>query len=130
MADYYVLDVEREVIPTAEQVANGKKGRKAYRVVFHIPIPVENNAAGIPLRSCVTQYRGTSSPVPWLDAAEQTKLTTGAVSAWPETVEANHDTSTLEFRDLADARFNALKVSLLDTLRARLERWGFDRTVP
>ena len=104
-------------------------GRKA-SVVFHIPIPVENNGAGRALRDAVSEFKGGTSQVPWIDPAELTQLGNGELYEHSETVGFLAADSNAQKQAKIDARFTALSTSVLDKARATLKFWGLNRDLP
>ena len=116
-ADYHVM-------------ATSKDGRKA-QVVFHIPIPIENNGAGLALRTAVSQFIGSfTSGVPWIAAGEVTQLENGELFEHSETVPFLAADSNAQKQTKIDNRYNALSASILNRVRTILKFWGKDRNVP
>lgn len=104
-------------------------GRKA-SVVFHIPIPVEDNSAGKPLRDAVSEHIGMfTSQVPWLPANEVTELENGEVYEHAETVNFLAADGNAQKQAKIDARYTALTSSVLTRMREVLKFWGKDRDV-
>lgn len=106
-------------------------GRTA-NVVFHIPIPVENNSAGVSLRTAISQYIGSSfvSAVPWIDSAEATQLTNGELYEHPEIVSFLAADTDGQKQTKIDDKYTVLSVNILDKIRTILKFWGKDRNVP
>ncbi|MCK5235668.1 MAG: hypothetical protein KAR06_01685 [Deltaproteobacteria bacterium] len=104
-------------------------GRKA-SVIFHIPIPVENNSAGVALRMAVSQYIGTfKSLVPWIDAGEVTQLQNGELYEHSEIVGFLAADNNAQKQAKIDARYTALSTTILDKVRTVLKFWGKNRDV-
>lgn len=100
-------------------------GRKA-SVVFHIPIPIENNSAGVALRNAVSQYTGGTSQVPWIDPAELTQLGTGELYEHSEMVGFLAADTNAQKQAKVDARFTALSMGVVEKVRTILKFWGKD----
>lgn len=104
-------------------------GRKA-NVVFHIPIPVENNGAGVSLRTALSQHMGTfESKVPWLAGQEVADLQNGELYEQPETVTFLAADSNAQKQAKIVARYATLSVSVPSKVRATLKFWGLDGSV-
>ena len=102
-------------------------GRKA-NVVFHIPIPVENNSASVALRTAVAQYIGAfTSQVPWITGGETTQLEAGELYEYSETILFEGGATDLEKQTTIDNRYNTLTTSVLNRIRTVLKFWGKDR---
>jgi hypothetical protein len=99
-------------------------------VVFHIPIPVEDNSAGKPLRGAVSESTGGTSQVPWIDAGELAQLGNGELYEHSETVGFLAADSNVQKQAKIDARFTALSTSVLNRARATLKFWGLNRNLP
>jgi hypothetical protein len=117
MSNYHVLDMttkEHEV-----------------QVIFHIPIPDENNNANINLRTALTQYKSQkSSQVPWIGAAELTDMENGLLYEHRETIMFDANLSLAQKRTIIDNRYTVLATSIVSQIRSRLKFWGMDRDVP
>ncbi len=103
-------------------------GRKA-NVVFHIPIPDEQNSASFSLRTAVSQYKGGTSQVPWITGAELTQLGTGELYEHFEMVVFEGGASNLEKQTTIDNRYTTLSTTVLDRIRTVLKFWGKDRNI-
>ena len=105
-------------------------GRKA-RVVFHIPIPVENNSAGVDLRTAVSQYIDSASftsKVPWI-TIELVQLQSGELYEHLEVITFESAATALEKQTEIDNRYTALSSSVLNKMREVLKFWGKDRDI-
>lgn len=105
-------------------------GRDA-QVVFHIPIPIENNSANIALRTAVSQYIGIfTSVVPWITAGEVTQLEAGELFEHSEIVKFLAADTNAQKQTKIDNRYTTLSTNILDKTREILKFWGLDRNVP
>lgn len=107
-------------------------GRNA-DVIFHIPIPVESNSAGVALRTAVLQYIDSAnfiSKIPWIDPSETTQLTNGEIYEHSETVKFLAADSNAQKQTKIDSRYTALSTNILNQVREILKFWGLDRNVP
>ena len=118
MANYHVLDVT---------------GRDRARVVFHIPVPAEQNGAGKEFQAAVRQYlSGNVTAVPWLqtdDPVEYAQIVNGAVYEHAETVGYDANKTNQAKRDVIDARYTALVAVVQEKIREKFRFWGLDRNV-
>ncbi len=126
MSDYHVRQIRED-------------GREA-NVVFHIPIPVENNGAGVPLRTALSEQikprleDGTfgifQSQLQGITAGELIQLQTGELSERAETVSFLAADTNAQKQAKIDDRYTKLTTSALNIIRTRLKFWGLDRNVP
>ncbi len=120
-------------------MGNRDDGRSA-RVVFHIPIPVENNSASVALRTAVGEYikprleDGTfgtfKSIYQGILTAEETQLQNGELYEHVNSVKFLALDTNAQKQTKIDNKFTALSTSVLTKIRARLKFWGLDRDVP
>lgn len=113
--------------------------RDEIRIAFHIPVPDEDNAAGVNLRTALKAWleseRGgiTTSEVPWLETSDPTEYTAvvaGEIYELVEWMEFDANASNSEKQAEMDAYFEVLEASVPDKLREQLKFWGKDRDVP
>jgi hypothetical protein len=105
-------------------------GRRA-SVVFHIPIPIEDNNAGVDLRVALSQHIDGSnfvSAVPWL-TTELSKIQSGELYEHSETVAFLAADNNAQKQAKIDARYTALTITILAKARATLMFWGLNRDV-
>ena len=118
MANYHVLDIS---------------GRDEARVVFHIPVPAEQNGAGTNLQDAMKQYlSGEVTAVPWLQTnnpAEYAQLVNGEVYEHVESVEYDANMPNQRKQDVIDARYTALVAVVQEKVREKFRFWGLDRNV-
>jgi hypothetical protein len=104
-------------------------GRKA-QVVFHIFIPIENNSAGVALRTAVSQYIGTFvSQVSWILQSEIDQIEAGELYEHSETVGFLAADTNAQKQTKIDDRYTALSASILGKVKEILKFWGKDRNV-
>ncbi len=97
-------------------------------VVFHIPVPDENNQVGVSLRAAVTQWReDLASDVPWISSIEQDQIAAGEIYELAETIKVDGNLTLAQKRDVVDARYTALTTAGINRLRNILAYWGLDR---
>lgn len=119
--------------------AVSKNGRNA-TVIFHIPIPLENNAASISLPTALSEYikprndDGTFgtfiSNLQGIAAEELTTLQAGSLYEHIETVSFLAADTEGQKQTKIDNRFTALSINVLNNVRAILKFWGKARDVP
>ena len=113
-------------------VAMAPKEHKV-NVVFHIPIPNENNSANVNLRTALAQYISdagkTESAVPWDIGSEEAQILAGEIYEHRETVDVDAKLTVAQKRDLVDARYTALSTQVVNKVRSILKFWGMDRNV-
>ena len=117
MANYHVLDIS---------------GRDEARVVFHIPVPAEQNGAGTNLQDAIKKcLSGEATAVPWLQTndPEYAQLVNGELYEHVESVQYNANKSDLEKRNAIDARYMALISIIQEKIREKFRFWGLDRNV-
>ena len=114
-------------------VMNMRKDGRAARVIFHIPIPNENNAASVSLRTALSEYTdGTNfvSKYPGIAGAELTAIQNGSLYEQVETVVFLAADSNGQKQTKIDEKFTLLSTSVLNKMREILKFWGLDRDVP
>lgn len=125
MSNYHVMDIS--------------KGGRSANVVFHIPIPIENNSVPISLRTAVSQHiqhqadDGSwdvfNSVINGIVAGELTELRAGELYEISETVKFLAADSNEQKQTKLDNRYTALTTSALKDVRAILKFWGKSRDV-
>jgi hypothetical protein len=125
MANYHVL--EQDV----------KKDR--VRVVFHVVVPSEQNAAGEALADCVQQFLEAASDtgsitslVPWLGTTypvELTSIEAGQVYEVQRWIEFPATYTNVQKQAEIDNVYNTLAVTIPNRLRDYFRFWGMDRDV-
>ena len=109
-----------------------KDGRKA-QVVFHIPIPNENNAASMSLQTALSEYiDGTNfvSKYPGTLGAELIEIQNGSLYEQVEAISFLAADSNAQKQAKIDAKFTSLSVVVVTKIRNILKFWGLDRDVP
>ncbi len=105
---------------------------RSAEIVFHVPVPDENNAVGVNLRSAIALDPDANkvSEVPDISQGEKDQLTGG------EIVEilygyrmADGQTAAQAQADI-DALYTAGVPKVQNNLRNRYKFWGFSRDVP
>lgn len=113
-------------------VLNGNEKGDSFKVAFHIAVPVEQNKANTAaLRASLAEdpWIDKTSIVPWIDAAEQTKLTNGELYEHVETFATHPDRTTGNDRTRLDARYTQLSSSIVTGIRRRYAYWRYNRDV-
>ena len=115
-------------------ILNSSEKDHEVNVVFHIPVPNENNAVGVNLRAALTQHKPfTESAVPWLAATnpdEVTSLTNGEIYEHSQLVEYDAKMTDVQKRSRIDEKYSALGVIVVNRIRSILKYWGLNRDVP
>lgn len=120
-------------------VRAGLPDENAYQVLFHVPVPAANNAAGVSYRTALVAsgIGGTTRMAEGvggglISAAELAQVEAGEVLEVVEDIYTNPGESNAVLRARLDARYTELATVnglLLRGLRNRLKYWGTDRTV-
>lgn len=121
MSDYHVLESDRY-----------RRG-KNFIVVFHIPVPDQDNEVGVNLRTALSEMRGTVPsrvPANRLGAGEQAALDAGELYEHFWTYRARAGMTLIERRDELDTKFTALSGNIVGILMDVLAYWGYSRDVP
>lgn len=118
MSNYHILSMH-------------EKGNKI-DVVFHLPIPDEDNAMNVNYRTAVSQWKPfTESKVPWITSGtEFDALGAGELYEHKETITLDGNMTNLEKRGEIDNRFTSLSATVVDKVKSQLKFWGLNRDVP
>lgn len=107
------------------------------QVVFHIPIPEENNTAGVSLRTALYQYQGNDTIVSVIPdhatnfSGENADIQSGAIYEHSKVVVfTNANNTPAQKQGEMDNMYTSLAVSVLETIRKVLKYWGKYRNVP
>lgn len=107
------------------------KDQNTVNVVFHIPVPVTLNDAGITWREAVIREIGTvSSVLSNIESAELLLLESGALIEKSESVRFSsiYLTNAQRLQEVKD-RYNVLKVSLIEEKQITLNFMGYGGNV-
>jgi len=125
MSDYHVRESSRD-------------GRSV-RVIFHVPVPVEVNQSGKPLRDSISEggevrgndgsVRKVRSELKRLDSAERINLENGVIVEVVESIHFKANATKIQKTNKIDAKFNKLKNSALKRTRTKFELFGLNRNV-
>ena len=125
MSNYHVRNIS----------ANGRNAS----VIFHVPVPAENNSASVSLRTALSQHikprnaDGTfgtfQSQMQGVLSAELTKLRAGQLFEHVETVKFLAADSDAQKQTKLDNRYTALATNVLNQVRAKLKFWGLNRDI-
>jgi len=108
-------------------ILEGNEDGTIYRVVFHFPIPDVPNKAGISYRTLISQHENTTSVIPDLDSAIQTKLTNGELYEYVCSI--NRSPSIIENETELKNLYNELKHKVLKSLENKYIFYGKTLTV-
>ena len=117
MSDYHFMEGERD----------------SFKVVFHLPVPNELNiTGGKNIRAAIAEDRSIdrTSRLPWIDVAEQAKLTNGSLFEHVETYSTHPGHTLIHDRTQLDTRFDQLSAIVANRLRRRYAFWRFERNIP
>lgn len=116
-----------------------ENGRSA-NVIFHVPIPVENNSANISLRTALASYIKTretdgtfsafNSAFEAVSAGELTQLRAGELHEHRAIVKFLAADTDLQKQTKIDNKYTVLTTSVLAKIRAILKFYGKNRDVP
>ena len=121
MANYHIL--------------SGRPDGNQLTVVFHLPVPDENNAVGLNYRTALMHHQGGGSiqsavPDDLLGDGEQAALDSGALYELVWQYNTRPGDSLLDKRNELDARFTQLSSAVAGQIEAQLEFYGYGRDVP
>lgn len=121
MADYHILTQDKQ--------------KKSVAVIFHIPVPdTGTNQADIGWRDAVVSDQGGSgnitSGLSGIDPSEDTQLKSGEIIEKRETVRFSSKNLDIAAKKAEiEARFNELKIELIDAKKVELEWMGYEGNV-
>lgn len=115
-----------------------ENGRNA-TVIFHIPIPDENNSVPISLRTALSEYikpeneDGTWGPfqsgLQGIGASELTSLQNGELFEYIESVQFKAADNNAQKQTKIDDEYTTLTTVALNKIRVHLKFWGLNRNV-
>ncbi len=121
-------------------VKTQNEAERSAQVIFHIPIPVENNGVGVALRTAVSEYvkprleDGTfgvfQSQVVGIVGSELTQLRNGELYEKVENINFLATDYNAQKQTKIDNRYTALTIGGLNRIRKVLKFWGLNRDVP
>lgn len=120
MSDYHVMESEKN---------------DRVKVAFHIVVPDELNIAGCNLRTAVSEWMSTQesvTKVPWLQSdfsTEYQDLVNGVKYEWSIEVVYSANLNDVGIRDVLDAKYSALAITIPNIIRRRFRRWKYNRDV-
>lgn len=116
----------------------GKDERSA-KVIFHIPIPVENNSVSIALRTTLSEsirprnedgtFGTFQSDMIGIDAGELAQLQAGELFEYVETIGFLAAENNAQKQTKIDTRYTVMTTTVLDKVRELLKFWGLNRDV-
>jgi len=118
MSDYHIIE--------------GNNSGEEYRIVYHVTVPNEMNRANtINIREAIKEDPLVikTSVIPWISVQEQEKLTNGELIELKESFRPDPNKTLAQNREMADNRFQEIKITVRDSLRARYGFWRFERNV-
>jgi len=119
MADYHIL--------------RGSADGNSLTVVFHVPIPDQNNTAGINLRTALSELNGGSVesvlPSNRLGTGEQAALDAGALYEHVFEYHTRPGMDAAEKQAELDQRYSNLSTGIANQVANQLEYWGYGRDV-
>jgi hypothetical protein len=103
-------------------------------IIFHIPIPTENNGAGVALRTALSEYikpqqdDGSfgefNSRLQGIDAGELTQLRNGELYEHYATMSFSEGDTNAQKKTKIEDRYAALTTGALNKIRKILKFWG------
>lgn len=102
------------------------------RIVFHIPVPDENNIADVSLRTALSQWRlNPGSAVPWQQSGTEFEaIQNGEIYEYVISQRYKPDLTNAQKQTAIDNKYNNLKTKIANRLRKILKYWGINRDVP
>jgi len=120
MSDYHIL--------SADRYAN------AYSVVFHVPVPDQDNEVAYSYRTAIVEWQGGAvaiiSKVPFISGGELTQLQAGELYEVSRTFNSNPNETLVQKRDKLDIMFADVVAETQEDFQDKLGYWGYDRDVP
>ena len=120
MSDYHILQADRY--------------GNAYSVVFHVPVPDQDNEVTYSYRTAIVEWQGgavgISSQVPFISGAELTQLQAGELYEVARIFNSNPNESLAQKRDKLDVMFVDIVTATQADFQDKLGYWGYDRDVP
>lgn len=100
-------------------------------LVFHVPVPDENNAAGVNLRTCLVEDEGVvkESIVTWIETAEQTALSAGELLEYPYILHTHKDVPSAVKAAKIEELFTAGVPVVQEQLRQKYIYWHYNGNV-
>ena len=111
-------------------VLSGNPKGTTLQVAFHVVVPAGDNAAGVAWQTAVVEYRGmpdqpgTTSIVPGLAAAEQTKLDAGQLVEFVEPVRDDANASDADRKSNVETHVRDRAIEIGTELGHLLQHWG------
>lgn len=124
MSDYHILQISQSDGGMSENIS----------IVFHIPVPDQNNNAGVSYRTAIASLVDAESvsAVPWLMADfpdEYADIQAGVIYECSRMLRLPAEWTPTQKRDRIDAYYNTLKGELLNEAQQRFSFWGLNRDV-
>lgn len=101
------------------------------QIVFHVPVPNENNVVGVNLRTCIMEDDAVikTSIVPWIEASEQTALNAGELLEYPYTLHTHKDISAAVKAQAIEDLFVGGVPAVQEQLRQQYVYWHYNADV-
>lgn len=120
MSDYYIKELSKDL--------------KTVNVIFHIPIPLANNPAGISYRTAFIEYKGgtekINSMMTDIKSDDLIKMKSGEIYERSFTVRfSSRFLSDAERLAEIKAAYVVMEKNLLDELKATLKYYGKEGTI-
>jgi len=115
-------------------VLNQHQKEHRVSVVFHVPIPDQNNFAGVNLRVAVKQFLESTvetitSQCPFIDAGELTQLQNGELFEFVDEIDVDNLSTKAERKAQLDARFATISAIVAARVEKELDFWGLSINV-
>ena len=114
-------------------ILSADKYGNSFSVVFHIPVPDQDNDVGYSYRTAIVEWQGgaanIASSVPFISGAELTQMQAGELYEVSETFNSNPIETLTQKRDRLDIRYGELVTEVQADFQDSLGYWGYNRDV-
>lgn len=111
----------------------GDKYGNSFSVVFHVPVPDQDNNVSYSYRTAIVEQQGgaanINSSVPFIGGAELTQLQAGELYEVSETFNSNPNETLAQKRDRLDTRYAEVVAEVQADFQDCLGYWGYSRDV-
>lgn len=114
-------------------ILSADKYGNSFSVVFHVPVPDQNNDVSYSYRTAIVEWQGgavnINSSVPFISGAELIQLQAGELYEVQETFSSNPNEVLAQKRDKLDSRYAEVVIEVQADFQDCLGYWGYSRDV-
>ena len=115
-------------------ILQADKYGNSYTVVFHVPVPDQQNEASYSYRTAIVGWQGgasaISSGVPFISGDELTQMQAGELYEVSRTFNSNPTDTLIQKRDKLDIMFSDVTSEVQADFQDVLGYWGYSRDIP